>query len=247
MHTPDQILVVEDDPTSLEAFASYYEVEGFRVVRARDGDDMDREFKRHKIDLVVLDIRLPGKDGLTLLRELRTHSNVPVIVVSARTEDVDHIVALEIGADDYLNKPVHLRNLLARTKNILRRATDHTNDAAPVTKERQDFNGWVLDRRGRRLTSPAGQDVHLTRGEFDLLSYMASRSGRVLQREQLLDALGDREWHPFDRSIDVLVGRLRSKIERNPKSPTLIVTVHGVGYVFIGNTERRSPEKNRIL
>lgn len=232
MSLAKQILVVEDDPTSLEAVSGYYEVEGYRVVRARDADEMERELRRHVIDLVVLDIRLPGKDGLTLLRELRTHSDVPVIVTSARTEDVDHIVALEIGADDYLDKPINLRELLVRTKNILRRVA---MPATPPqqTDEVQEFSGWVIDRAARTLTKTSGEDVHLTRGEFDLLSFMAQRPGRVLQRHQLLDCLAGREWQPFDRTIDVLIGRLRNKIEPDPKSPTIIVTVHGVGYVFM--------------
>lgn len=228
-----QILIVEDDPTSLEAVASYYEVEGYRVVRARDSDEMERELKRHVIDLVVLDIRLPGKDGLTLLRELRMHSDVPVIVVSARTEDVDHIVALEFGADDYLDKPINLRELLVRTKNLLRRISTPNVPTQDET-EPQEFNGWSLDRGGRCLLSPTGDEVHLTRGEFELLSFMALRPGRVLQRDQLLDCLAGREWQPFDRTVDVLIGRLRSKIEPAPKAPTLIITVHGVGYVFMG-------------
>ena len=233
MKLAKQILVVEDDPTSLEAVAGYFEVEGYRVVRARDAEEMERELARHVIDLVVLDIRLPGKDGLTLLRELRTHSDVPVIVVSARTEDVDHIVALEIGADDYLDKPINLRELLVRTKNILRRMTVPTA-TGQLENEIQEFNGWVMDRAARSLTTAAGDDVHLTRGEFDLLSFMAQRQGRVLQRDQLLDCLAGREWQPFDRTIDVLIGRLRNKIEPDPKSPTIVITVHGMGYVFMG-------------
>tara|TARA_R110002020_G_scaffold203246_2_gene406728 strand:+ start:8938 stop:9639 length:702 start_codon:yes stop_codon:yes gene_type:complete len=233
MKLPKQILVVEDDPTSLEAVSSYFEVEGYRVLRARDSEEMEQDLKRHVIDLVVLDLRLPGKDGLTLLRELRTHSDVPVIVVSARTEDVDHIVALEIGADDYLDKPINLRELLVRTKNILRRASTPYSPARDEA-EVQEFAGWSLDRAARSLTAADGTAVHLTRGEFELLSYMALRSGRVLQRDQLLDCLAGREWQPFDRSIDVLIGRLRNKIETDPKAPRLIVTVHGVGYVFMG-------------
>ncbi len=232
MVRPKQILIVEDDPTSLEAVASYYEVEGYRVVRAANAEDMERELRRHVIDLVVLDIRLPGKDGLTILRELRMTSDVPVIVMSARTEDVDHIVALEIGADDYLDKPVNLRELLVRTKTILRRIS---NPGAPgrEVRDTQTFDGWVLERSARRLIAPGGEDVHLTRGEFELLSYMAQRAGRVLQRDQLLDCLSGREWQPYDRTVDVLIGRLRTKIERDPKAPALIVTVHGVGYVFM--------------
>jgi len=233
MKLAKQILVVEDDPTSLEAVAGYFEVEGYRVVRARDAEEMERELKRHVIDLVVLDIRLPGKDGLTLLRELRAHSDVPVIVVSARTEDVDHIVALEIGADDYLDKPISLRELLVRTKNILRRMAVPSMPSQQEI-EIQEFNGWVLDRAARSLTTSTGDDVHLTRGEFDLVSFMAQRPGRVLQRDQLLDCLAGREWQPFDRTIDVLIGRLRNKIEADPKSPTIVITVHGVGYVFMG-------------
>ncbi|WP_371225042.1 response regulator [Roseovarius sp. 2305UL8-3] len=231
---PKQILIVEDDPTSLEAVASYFEVEGYRVRRASDSNEMEQELRRHAIDLVVLDIRLPGKDGLTILRELRKSSDVPVIVMSARTEDVDHIVALEIGADDYLDKPINLRELLVRTKNILRRMA---NPTVPLRAkgDQQEFDGWLLDRSARRLTDPDGEDVHLTRGEFELLSFMAKRAGRVLQRDLLLDCLTSREWQPYDRTVDVLIGRLRTKIETDPKSPELIVTVHGVGYVFMGH------------
>ncbi len=233
MKQSKQILIVEDDPTSMEAVASYYEVEGYRVVRAYDSDDMERALKRHVIDLIVLDIRLPGKDGLTLLRELRAQSEVPVIVISARTEDIDHIVALEIGADDYLDKPINLRELLVRTKNILRRVANPTL----VSQEdvgMHEFGDWTLDEGARTLVSASGKDVHLTRGEFELLSFMVSRPGRVFQRDLLLDRLANREWQPYDRTVDVLIARLRAKIESDPKAPTLIVTVHGVGYVFMG-------------
>ncbi len=228
-----QILIVEDDPTSLEAMAGYYEVEGYRVVRAHDSDEMERELKRHVVDLVVLDIRLPGKDGLTLLRELRAESDVPVIVASARGEDVDRIVALEIGADDYLHKPVNLRELLVRTKNILHRVA---MPAVPHSEQDEvlEFNGLTLDRGARTLTAANGEDVHLTRGEFELLSYLAQRPKRVLQRDQLLDCLSGRDWQPFDRTVDVIIGRLRNKIEVNSKAPEILVTVHGVGYVFMG-------------
>ena len=233
MQAPKTILIVEDDPTSLEAMAGYFEVEGYRVIRAGDSDEMDRALVRHDVELMVLDLRLPGKDGLTLLRELRSRSEMPVIVVSARTDDIDHIVALEIGADDYLDKPVNLRELLVRARNVLRRCDQRERAAATTHPTRLGFDGWVLDTGARRLFASDGTDVHLTRGEFELLSYFLRRSGQVLERDQLLDCLSSREWTPYDRSVDVLVGRLRGKIEANPKDPRLIVTVHGVGYVFL--------------
>ena len=235
MQTPKTILIVEDDPTSMEIMGGYFEVEGYRVVRAGDSEDMDRALARRNVDLIVLDLRLPGKDGLTLLRELRSHSDLPVIVVSARTDDIDHIVALEIGADDYLDKPVNLRELLVRARNVLRRSGGQAQTAGATAAPAQvDFDGWTLDFGARRLTGPDGADVHLTRGEFELLSCFTRRPGQVLERDQLLDCLSSREWKPFDRSVDVLIGRLRAKIEESPKDPRLIVTVHGVGYVFLG-------------
>jgi len=242
MLAPKTILIVEDDPTSLEAMAGYFEVEGYRVIRAGDSEELDRALTRHQVDLMVLDLRLPGKDGLTLLRELRSHSDLPVIVVSARTDDIDHIVALEIGADDYLDKPVNLRELLVRARNILRRCGTHAKPAAGSERPpRVTFSGWVLDTGARRLFAADGTDVHLTRGEFELLSYLTERAGQVLERDQLLDRLSSREWSPYDRSVDVLIGRLRAKIEVNPKDPRLIVTVHGVGYVFLGATSTETP------
>lgn len=241
MLAPKTILIVEDDPTSLETMGGYFEVEGYRVIRASDSSDMERALARHHVDLMVLDLRLPGKDGLTLLRELRSASDLPVIVVSARTDEIDHIVALEIGADDYLDKPVNLRELLVRTRNILRRCGAQPKPGAkPARPARVHFAGWTLDYGGRRLFSADGTDVHLTRGEFELLSHFTERAGQVLERDQLLDRLSSREWNPYDRSVDVLVGRLRAKIEENPKDPRLIVTVHGIGYVFleaIGETQ----------
>lgn len=235
MLAPKTILIVEDEPTSLEAMGGYFEVEGYRVIPASDSLEMDRALARRAVDLIVLDLRLPGKDGLTVLRELRRHSDVPVIVVSARTDDVDHIVALEIGADDYLDKPVNLRELLVRARNILKRCGG-TQHVAAEPSPQMEFSGWTLDTASRRLTDATGADVHLTRGEYDLLTHFSRRAGQVLERDQLLDCLSSREWKPYDRSVDVLIGRLRAKIEKDPKDPQLIVTVHGVGYVFLGKS-----------
>lgn len=226
------ILIVEDEATSMEAMAAYFEIENYRVICAADGEEMQKALARHLIDLVVLDLRLPGKDGLTLLRELRGRSDMPVIVVSARSDEIDHIVALEIGADDYLDKPVNHRELLVRARNILRRcAPSRPVDPGPDA-EVFKFDGWVLDSNARSLTDPTGADVHLTRAEFDLLHHLMRRAGSVLSREQVLEALGTRSWSLNDRSVDVLVRRLRSKIEVNPRKPKLIQTVRGIGYVF---------------
>lgn len=236
MPPPKTVLIVEDDPTSLEATAGYFEVEGYRVRRAVDSDDMEQELARRHIDLIVLDLRLPGKDGLSLLRDLRSHSDVPVIVVSSRTDDIDHVVALEIGADDYLDKPVNLRELLVRARNILRRCAMVPRDDAKEEPHEISFHGWTLDTRKRRLIDPGGSDTHLTRGEFELLVFLALRAGRVLERDQLLDCLSSREWKPYDRSVDVLIGRLRAKIESDAKDPQMIKTVHGIGYMFLEDT-----------
>ena len=228
------ILIVEDEATSMEAMAAYFEIENYRVICAADGDEMQKALARHLVDLVVVDLRLPGKDGLTLLRELRGRSDMPVIVVSARSDEVDHIVALEIGADDYLDKPVNHRELLVRARNILRRcAPSRPADPGPEA-EVFKFAGWVLDSNARSLTDRRGDDVHLTRAEFDLLHHLVRRAGSVLSREQVLEGLGTRSWSLNDRSVDVLVRRLRSKIEADPRKPQLIQTVRGIGYVFRG-------------
>ena len=240
------ILIVEDEATSLEAMAAYFEIENYRVLRAGDGDDMARALARHAVDIVVLDLRLPGKDGLTLLRELRSHSDVPVIVVSARSDEIDHIVALEIGADDYLDKPVNLRELLVRAHNILRRCAGQRGPEPEGGAARMVFDGWVLDAAARSLTNRAGTDVHLTRAEFDLLHHLVRRAGTVLSREQLIEGLGARSWSLNDRTIDVLIRRLRSKIEVIPGRPRLIQTVRGIGYVFRpGLSQDASPASPR--
>ncbi|MBB4302737.1 two-component system torCAD operon response regulator TorR [Rhodobium orientis] len=229
----NHILVVEDDATSRVTLAGYFETEGFRVTEAGDGGEMRTAFGRGDVDLVMLDIRLPGEDGLTLLKELRQHSDIGVIMVTGKNDDFDRVVALEIGADDYVTKPFNPRELLARTKNLLRRT--YAARMADRASRVKNFAGWTLDLDKRGLTSPGGDDVRLTRGEFELLSALVDNSGRVLTRDNLLDHLNHREWDPSDRTVDVLIGRLRRKLETDPKDPELIVTVHGVGYVFTGS------------
>ncbi len=217
--------------------AEYLTDEGFEVSLAEDGEQLRATMAGAKIDLVLLDQVIPGEDGLTLLRELRRQSNVPVIMITGKGEMLDRIVGLEVGADDYIAKPFHLREVLARIRAVLRRcapASVSMTETAEVETEtgRLAFAGWTLDPRRRELRNDRGDEVELTTGEFDLLLVFARAPNRPLNRDQLMDKLRGRDWSPFDRSIDTQVGRLRKKIETDPKNPTLIKTVRGVGYVF---------------
>jgi two-component system, OmpR family, torCAD operon response regulator TorR len=228
-----KILVVEDDPVSRETLAAYLRKAGYGVVEAENGDGMRQSLARDTIDLVMLDLSLPGEDGLVLLQELRRQSEIGVIIVSGHHDEVDRIVALEMGADDYVTKPFNARELQARAKNLIRR----TQAAQPESRDHpvKRFSGWTLDAPHWTLTDPAGHEVRLTRGEFELLVAFASRPGRVLTRDNLLDYVSHRDWSPNDRTIDVLVGRLRRKLETDPLAPRLFITIHGVGYVFAGS------------
>ncbi len=232
MPTFHKILVVEDDPVSRETLASYLRNAGYKVCEAENGDGMRQALAKNDIDLVMLDLSLPGEDGLSLLRELRHQSEIGVIIVSGHDDDVDRIVALEMGADDYVTKPFNIRELQARAKNLIRRtlAARSQSPDQPIRR----FQGWTLDVPHWTLIDPAGQEVRLTRGEFELLVAFTSRSGRVLTRDNLLDYVSHRDWAPNDRTVDVLVGRLRRKLETDPDAPRLFVTIRGVGYVFTG-------------
>jgi len=230
MNNKQSILVVDDDMTSRVTLSGYFENEGYSVYEAEDGTKMWDVLNATSIDLIMLDIRLPGDDGLTLLREIRKKSDIGIIMVTGKSDDIDRIVALEMGADDYVTKPFNARELLARSKNLIRRVSNcatQTDDSNV-----KHFSGWTLYQDQRRLVSPNGEDVRLTRGEFELLNAFASKAGRVLTRDNLLDFISHREWDPTDRTIDVLIGRIRRKIEPDPQNPIIILTVHGVGYVF---------------
>ena len=195
---------------------------------AEDGDGMWRILERDAADLILLDINLPREDGLDLTRKLRAQSSVGIILVTVRTDEVDRIVGLEVGADDYVTKPFSPRELLARVKSVLRRAGDGAREPAPGRR----FAGWAFSAAARKLVSPEGEVVQLTRAEHELLSAMVDHPGQVLSRERLLALITHRSWEPGDRTIDVLIRRLRRKIEQEPGSPELIVTAHGEGYVF---------------
>ena len=237
MNDNEHILIVDDQQEICDVVQEYLTGEGYRVSTAHDGTGMRRALSQGPVDLVILDLMLPGEDGLTLARSLRSESGIGIIILTGRGETVDRIIGLEMGADDYLPKPFHLRELLARVKAVLRRAHDRTGEAPQSTRSRARFAGWNLDLSSRELLSPSGEEVRLTTGEFDLLSAFVSNANQVLSRDRLLDLARNREAGPFDRTIDVQVGRLRRKLEDDPQNPTLIKTVRGSGYIFTPTVE----------
>ena len=231
------LLLVEDEPVTRRRMAEYFRKEGFLVSEAADGPDMYRMLGDRRIDLVLLDLNLPGEDGLSLARKLRVTDDVAVIMVTGRVEDIDRIVGLEIGADDYVTKPFHPRELLARVKNVLRRTRGHLAGNANESGCRR-FSGWFVDLDRRRLANPDSEAVELTRAEFDLLVIFLSEPGRTHSRDRLMPRVAHREWSPRDRTIDVLVRRLRQKLEHDPAAPQMIQTVHGEGYQFTARVEQ---------
>jgi len=227
------ILVVDDQKEICDVVQEYLTGEGYRVSTAHDGGGMRRVLGQSHIDLVILDLMLPGEDGLTLARSLRSESGIGIIILTGRGETVDRIIGLEMGADDYLPKPFHLRELLARVKSVLRRVQSRTGEpGAQTLRSHARFAGWNLDLSSRELLSPAGEEVRLTTGEFDLLTAFVANANQVLSRDRLLDLARNREAGPFDRTIDVQVGRLRRKLEDDPQNPSMIKTVRGSGYIF---------------
>jgi DNA-binding response OmpR family regulator len=236
MIATDHILIVDDHQDICELVRTYLTEEGFKVSTANSGVEMRRVMAQSHIDLVLLDLMLPGEDGLSLARGLRSDSNVGIIILTGRGETLDRIIGLEMGADDYLPKPFHLRELLARVKSVLRRAAPGETKHAERPAAAQ-FLGWKLDLASRELFSPAGEEVRLTTGEFDLLAVFVANANQVMTRDRLLDLARNREAGPFDRTIDVQVGRLRRKLEDDPQNPNLIKTVRGTGYVFTAAVE----------
>jgi len=233
MSESGHILVVDDQQEICDLVREYLSDEGFRVSTANDGAGMREAITRDAVDLVILDLVLRGEDGLQLARELRSQSDIGIIMLTGRGETVDRIIGLEMGADDYLSKPFHLRELLARVRSVLRRGSSRADKpAAAVARARIRFSGWSLDLASRELLSPTGENVRLTTGEFELLAAFVNHANQVLSRDRLLDLSRHREAGPFDRTIDVQVGRLRRKLEDDPKNPTLIKTVRGGGYIF---------------
>jgi len=226
------ILVVEDDRETRALIAKYLRSNACHVTTANDGREMARAMAAHRVDLLILDVMLPGEDGLSLCRRVRAESQMPIIMLTARGEDVDRILGLEMGADDYLAKPFNPRELLARINAVLRRQAAAQTVSAIQGATALTFLGWRIDFRLRELRNPAGARVAMTSAEFDLLRTFCERPGRVLSRESLLDLTQGRQAGSFERSIDVLVSRIRRKIEPDPQDATMIKTVRSGGYMF---------------
>ncbi len=233
MDQSHHILIVDDEASTRTMLTAYLEKEGYRVSAVGNGAEMWDVMRQGTVDLVLMDIRLPGTDGLTLMRELRATSNIGIIMVTGQTDEVDQIIGLESGADHYVTKPFNPRDLLARVRSVLRRTADDRDMPVVGAEDEKHFAGWTLNVPQRRLTRPNGEEVKLTRAEFELLTTFVHNPHTVMTRDALLDHVSHREWAPNDRSVDVLVGRLRRKVEEDPNAPRIILTERGVGYVFV--------------
>jgi two-component system OmpR family response regulator len=238
--SPTHLAVLDDEVDITQLLAGYLASQGFRVTQLHSGPALMELMARDAPALVLLDLGLPGEDGFTIARQLREHWRCGLVIVTGRGDAVDKVVGLEVGADDYVTKPFDLRELLARIKAVLRRLEPATSVAAAApagTRHRLRFAGWELDTAARRVVGPNGQEVPLTSGEFELLSVFARCPGRVLSRDFLLEQTRGREAGPFDRTIDVQVGRLRKKLEADPEDPQLIKSVRGAGYILVPPVE----------
>jgi two-component system OmpR family response regulator len=237
MTAPTNILIVEDDREIGALLCERLQREGYAARWVRSGAEMDTALAQQRPDLLVLDLMLPGEDGLSICRRLRAAGNLPIVMVTARSDDVDRIIGLELGADDYLAKPFNPRELLARIRAVLRRCAPAAAAAGGEPRERLRFAGCEFDLSARRLTRD-GADIELSAGDYDLLCAFVRHPQRVLSRDQLMDLTKGRSWEAFDRSIDVALLRLRRKIEADPAHPALIKTVRNGGYLFAATVER---------
>jgi len=236
MNESPHLLVVDDHRDIRESLSRYLQSHGYRVSAAANGEELKRLLRVSAADLVVLDIMMPGEDGLSLCRYLRETTTLPIIMLTAVAEDTDRIVGLEMGADDYLTKPFNPRELLARIRAVLRRSESLPQQKNQIEAERLSFDGWVLDIKRRELVDIEGVSVALSTGEYRLLVAFLNHPGMVLSRDQLLDITRGRDAQVYDRSVDNQVSRLRQKIEADPTNPQLIKTVWGGGYQFTADS-----------
>jgi DNA-binding response OmpR family regulator len=239
-----RILVVDDDAAVRMLLRECFELEGYAVSEASSGVELAACLERERVQLITLDIGLGGENGFDLARQVRTTNNLPIVMITGKGDTIDRVVGLELGADDYITKPFHLREVLARVRAVLRRyeaGGDAGAAADPATStpvERFVFEGWTLDTARRELKSASGTAQELTTAEYNLLELLVRRPSRVLSRDNIMDLLKGHDWSPYDRTIDSLVVRLRRKIEPEPETPRLIKTVRGVGYVFAADVRR---------
>lgn len=229
-----KILVVDDDELTRQVLSSYFENEGYEVLCASTAEEAEELLAFGSVELVLLDIKMPGKDGLTLTRELRVNNEIGIILVTGSQDEVDRLIGLECGADEYVTKPFNPREILARAKNLIRRVKlcqqpKPNNSDDYILK---GFDLWKLNPVRRQLIDEQQVTVQLTEGEFQLLKCLMEHVGKIMSRDQILDHMRNREWVPTDRTVDVLIGRLRRKLGDDPADPRLILTVHGAGYLF---------------
>lgn len=238
MQTP-HILIVEDELVTRNTLKSIFEAEGYSVFEANDGMEMHKILSGHKINLVIMDINLPGKNGLLLARELREHANVALMFLTGRDNEVDKILGLEIGADDYITKPFNPRELTIRARNLLSRTMNLSGAPAEERKlvDNYRFNGWELDINSRSLINPNGESYKLPRSEFRAMLHFCENPGKIQTREELLKKMTGRDLKPHDRTVDVTIRRIRKHFESIPDTPEIIATIHGEGYRFCGDLE----------
>lgn len=236
----DHIVIVDDDELLRNRLGAYLGGEGFRVTTVESAAKFRDIMGRERIDLALVDITMPGENGLSLTRFLRERSDIAVVILTGKGDPIDCAIGLEVGADDYVAKPFHLRELLARVRSVLRRTKTRSDHAAVPVVPMVRFNGWRLDLARRVLTSPRGKAVHLTAAEFQLLQAFVASANQVIGRDRLLELIAGRQWEPYDRTVDQHISRLRRKLEKNPKQPELIKSVRGRGYLFAAqiNTTR---------
>lgn len=242
MHTP-QLLIVEDEQVTRSTLKSLFEAEGYHVLEANDGDEMHHVLASQHVDLVIMDINLPGKNGLLLAREIREREEMGLIFLTGRDNDVDRILGLEIGADDYITKPFNPRELTIRARNLLSRTikgevAEESADSSNVSCYR--FNGWVLDINSRSLINPSNETHRLPRSEFRALLHFCENPGQIQTRADLLLKMTGRELKPHDRTVDVTIRRIRKHFEDYPNTPELITTIHGEGYRFCADIEKET-------
>ena len=238
---PKHVLVVDDEDAVRALLRDCFEMDGFRVTEAADGAQLMSLLSTDPPDLITLDLKLGGENGLELARQIRSTQNVPIVMITGKSDTIDRVVGLELGADDYIGKPFHVREVLARVRAVLRRYQSLppiSGDTAPSSAERYTFSAWVLDIQRRALISTDDKVHDLTAAEFNMIEMFVKRPNRVLSRDNIMDLLKGHEWSPFDRSIDALVVRVRRKIEADSEVPNLIKTVRGVGYVFAADVRK---------